>query len=148
MKQQSGQPLAYAAGRQLAERIGSEGRTEDIDLLASIPKYWIKRLVTGVNSAETIMSGLSRQAKKCRVQDLLVCQRRINKQSLLSPDQRRRNVRGAWRVSDRYDVEGLRIMLVDDIMTTGATANAAARALKHAGAASVTVAVVGRASKV
>ena len=66
---------------------------------------------------------------------------------MLSPDQRRRNVQDAWKLSHQFDISGARVLLVDDTMTTGATANAASRALKMAGASEVTVAVLGRAQK-
>lgn len=147
MKYEGGQSLAAAVGRRLGESAGCVDNFGQPVLLTCIPKYWLKRLLTGVNSAETIMSGLGKQAKLDGVNDLLLCRRRIGKQSMLSPDQRRRNVRGAWKVSPNYDVTDMHIMLVDDIMTTGATANEAARALKAEGAKRVSVAVVGRATK-
>jgi predicted amidophosphoribosyltransferase len=61
----------------------------------------------------------------------------------LPPKERRSNVRGAFEC--RADLSGKRILLVDDVLTTGATANECARVLKLHGAASVTVAVVARA---
>jgi predicted amidophosphoribosyltransferase len=58
--------------------------------------------------------------------------------------ERLRNVRGAFRVSAGYDITDAHLLLVDDIMTTGATVSESARQLKLAQAASVTVAVVAR----
>ena len=146
MKSEGGQQLAYAVGRRLAELVSSADRIGQVDLLTCIPKYWLKRLATGVNSAETIMSGLGKQAKLYGARDLLVCERRIEKQSLLTPDQRRRNVRQAWSVTPEYDIRDKHVLLVDDIMTTGATAHEAAKALRSAGAREVSVAVIGRAA--
>ena len=76
--------------------------------------------------------------------DLLVCRRWLRKQSTLKTDERRRNVRHAFRVSWRFNIRGARILLVDDVLTTGATAHEAARALRQAGAAAVYVAAVAR----
>ncbi|MCU1277034.1 MAG: putative phosphoribosyltransferase, partial [bacterium] len=59
--------------------------------------------------------------------------------------QRRRNVLGAFRVRDPARVREKRVLLVDDVMTTGATADACASALKQAGAAAVLVLTLGRA---
>jgi ComF family protein len=68
-------------------------------------------------------------------------------QAGLSPRQRRLNVRGAFSVSDVEAVAGRNILLVDDILTTGATAREAARALITAGAATVWVATLARARR-
>ena len=66
-------------------------------------------------------------------------------QAGLTPRQRRLNVRGAFGISNSAAVAGKHVLLVDDILTTGATARAAARALLEAGAESVWVATVARA---
>jgi glutamine phosphoribosylpyrophosphate amidotransferase len=69
-------------------------------------------------------------------------------QAGLTPRQRRQNVRGAFKVSDPSAVQGRNILLVDDILTTGATARAAAQSLLRAGAASVYVATLARARRI
>ena len=74
--------------------------------------------------------------------------RATESQAGLTPRQRRLNVRGAFSVSDRGAVLQRHILLVDDILTTGATARAAARALVQAGAASIWVATLARARRV
>jgi predicted amidophosphoribosyltransferase len=76
----------------------------------------------------------------------LVCTRFLRRQSSLTPPERRRNVRGAFRASRRASLAGQRILLVDDVMTTGATAHEGSRALLEAGAASVYIATVARSS--
>jgi len=74
--------------------------------------------------------------------------RATQSQAGLTPRQRRINVRGAFSVSDRAAVAGKHILVVDDILTTGATARAAAQALVQAGAASVWVATLARARNI
>jgi predicted amidophosphoribosyltransferase len=63
---------------------------------------------------------------------------------VLTAAERRENMRSAFRVSRRYVLSEARVLVVDDALTTGATANAAAQALKRAGAGEVTMAVVAR----
>lgn len=77
----------------------------------------------------------------------LLRQRPTESQAGLSPRQRRLNLRGAFTVSDPAAVEGRHILLIDDILTTGATARAASSALLRAGAASVWVATLARAQR-
>ena len=76
--------------------------------------------------------------------DLLYCRRRTQKQGMLLPAERFANVRDAFAVSSSYDIANAHVLLVDDIMTTGATSSEAAKTLRRAGAARVTVAVVAR----
>ena len=63
----------------------------------------------------------------------------------LRPDQRRRGLKGAFRVSDAEALRGREVVLVDDLLTTGATARECAQALLRAGAVKVWVATVARA---
>jgi predicted amidophosphoribosyltransferase len=65
-------------------------------------------------------------------------------QTDLDGEARRANVRDAFRVLRPADVSGRRLLLVDDVLTTGATASAAARALRAAGAAGVGVLALAR----
>jgi ComF family protein len=73
--------------------------------------------------------------------------RATDSQAGLTPRGRRINVRGAFSVSDLSRVKAQNILLVDDILTTGATARAAAQTLMNAGAASVWVATLARAQR-
>jgi predicted amidophosphoribosyltransferase len=70
--------------------------------------------------------------------------RRLKRQSTLTPPERRKNVRGAFRVSRPTKIAGKRVLLIDDVMTTGATAHEVARALLETGAEAVFVATVSR----
>lgn len=148
-KSQSGQSLAFAVGRELGrhltKRTGCKDIASQFDIVTCVPKHWTKRFFAGVNGPEVIMEGLSHATNLKSAADLLQCSRRIRKQSLLSPNQRRRNVRKAWSVSPDYSLNEANVLIVDDTMTTGATAHEAAKALKAGGASHVTVAVVGRA---
>ena len=75
----------------------------------------------------------------------VVRQRPTESQAGLTPRQRRQNVRGAFVVPDPQAVTGKNVLLIDDILTTGATARSVARVLIRAGAAKVWVATLARA---
>ena len=98
------------------------------------------------NQAAEIARPLARLGGVAYLPDALVRARNSESQAGKSGSGRRRNVAGAFAVppSREAKVEGRRILLVDDVLTTGATAEACAKALLKAGAASVDVAVVAR----
>ena len=70
--------------------------------------------------------------------------RSVKIQSTLTPSQRRRNLRGAMTATATYDMKGARLLVVDDVLTTGATADETTRALMEAGALEIGVAVLAR----
>jgi ComF family protein len=115
------------------------------EVIIPIPMYWIRRWRRGTNSAEVLARSL---AQKLLLPARLKCLARTRDtlpQSGLPRKERFRNVRGAFRVRRPAGLDGARVLLVDDVLTTGATASEAARVLKKAGAAMVAVAVVARA---
>ena len=122
------------------------------DLLASaqavvpVPLHRGRLFRRRYNQAAEIARPLARLTGLDYLPDALVRRRATASQGGRSAGGRRRNVQGAFAVpeSRRALVEGRRILLVDDVLTTGATAEACARALKAAGAADVTLAVVAK----
>jgi ComF family protein len=138
------EPLAGGLGEQLATYIQRRNFAEPPELVAPVPMFWLQRLWRGTNAAETVAASLARVLGLPIAANLLVCRRWLKRQSMLKTDERRRNVRHAFRASWRYDIRKARILLIDDVLTTGATAHEAARALLQAGAAAVYVAAVAR----
>lgn len=135
--------LAMRLGQLLGRTLAAE--TVPLpDLVLPIPLHWRRRLQRGFAAAEIIGCEVARTHRGTYRGDLLRCLRQTRKQGLLSAEQRRLNVRGAFGVSDARAVVGRSILLVDDVMTTGATASEAAAELKRAGAGQVAVAVLAR----
>lgn len=91
----------------------------------------------GYNVPERMAQPLARAVGVPVVTDALTRARSTRRQEGLSLDERLANVAGAFRVARPEAVEGKRILLVDDVLTTGATASACAQALLDAGAQSV-----------
>jgi ComF family protein len=111
------------------------------DLVVPVPLHWRRRWARGFNQAAQLGRGIA-QLRGMRYAGLLARKRWTGSQASLSNSDRRSNVAGAFRV--RGQVRGLRILLVDDVMTTGATAGACAMVLKRAGAKSVTLLTLAR----
>ena len=116
-------------------------RDRQFDLLTAVPLHWRRRWQRGFNQSELLGKAIGR-ARGIAVKNLLRRGWATRAQAGLSNAQRRENVAGAFRARRR--VAGLRILLVDDVMTTGATAGACARALKKAGAKSVSLLALAR----
>lgn len=147
-KRRSEHPLTAVLGRLLAEQLAEHVQQPGCDVAISIPKYWMKRILRGANTSEILVDVIGRRLNVPRATAALTCQRNTKKQSLLRMTDRQRNVRGSMRVSSGYGFRGARVLIVDDIMTTGATAREAARVLRRSGARSVILAVVARATAV
>lgn len=142
MKHQAGESLAESLGRVWATLAGDQFRATKATMIVPIPLHWRRRLERGYNQSEAIASGLAAELRiPCRPGWL----RRVRatpKQTTLTPALRRENVRGAFRVHRFSRFHGQCVLLVDDVLTTGATASEAAKVMKAAGAAQVAVAVV------
>lgn len=116
------------------------------DAIAPVPLHPLRLLRRRYNQAAEIARPLAALTGTPYLPDALVRRRATATQGGKSGSGRRRNVAGAFEVpaAGRRQVEGLRILLIDDVLTTGATAEGCARALKAAGAVRVDLAVVAR----
>jgi len=117
---------------------------EEADAIAPVPLHPMRLLHRRYNQAAEIARPLAQLSGVRYLPDALVRTRATATQGGKSGSGRKRNVAGAFHVPNPDRVRGLRILLIDDVMTTGATAEGCARALKKAGAARVDLAVVAR----
>jgi ComF family protein len=126
-------------------RAGAE-LIEDADFIASVPLHRLRLFSRRFNQSALLAQELGRQTGLPVHVDLLTRTRRTALQKGKNPRERRRNVRGAFAVRPACDapLKGAHILLVDDVMTTGATVDACSKTLKKAGAARVDVVTVAR----
>jgi ComF family protein len=149
-------PAARGLGRMLAEAIAQLADEAPNDLLVvPVPLHRSKYRQRGFNQARALTESALKRLRRTHpawqltlASKTLMRLRATESQAGLDPRERRINVRGAFTVSDPQAVAEKHVLLVDDILTTGATARAAAQALMRAGAASVWVATLARARRV
>jgi ComF family protein len=129
-------------GRLLAERLALAPWADLVDVVVPVPLYWTRRLGRGYNQAEILARALAGAIGR-KVRRQLARVRATPHQTGLPSNERHENVRGAFAVRrGGAGVEGKRVLLVDDVMTSGTTVDECTCALKEAGARDVYVAVV------
>ncbi|NNE00842.1 MAG: ComF family protein [Pirellulaceae bacterium] len=149
-------PLGKALGRRLGMRVATATASDPPDQITYVPSNFRRQLSRGgrngnVAIAHAVSDSLANAGLKVPVRALLRTTRGIKKQAWLNEQQRRENVRGAFAAKKSYAclrtsrLAKSHILLVDDVLTTGATSNEIARVLRQAGAHQVTLAVVARA---
>lgn len=127
-----------------------EGFLKDTQvLIAPVPLHPLRLIRRRYNQAGEIVKVLARQTGRESALDLLQRKRATVPQGHLSPKDRRNNVKGAFALNPKYHdlVKDRPVILVDDVLTTGATVSECARILKMAGAREVNVLTVARAVK-
>ena len=145
MKRPTGRSLALAMGRLLAAQCRQQLADLAPTLIVPVPPHWFHYLQRGANSPDILARCLQPDLGVAVSQRAVVRCRNTLLQSGLSPNERFKNMRGAFRCRPNYVIEGARILLVDDVLTTGATCSAIAAVLKKGGAAWVGSAVLARA---
>jgi len=114
------------------------------DCLVPVPLHSCREREREFNQARRLAGGFSRRTGiPCRPR-LLKRVHATHSQTALSREARAANMRKAFAIGDRFPLNGLRVLLIDDVFTTGATTNACARVLRRAGAAEVGVWTVAR----
>jgi ComF family protein len=107
----------------------------EIDGIVPVPLYPGRLREREFNQAELLAAGISRAHAIPLLAKALARTKQTARQTDLPPAGRRENVRGAFRVHEPAAVRGKRLLIVDDVLTTGSTAGAVSRALKEAGSA-------------
>ena len=142
IKTADGEPLAETLGELWAETRRTDLLTDAPQVVVPISLHWRRRWSRGYNQSEAVARGVTNVLGLPLRSRVLERTRPTPTQTAQSPTQRWENVRSAFRVKSAADVQGLSVLLIDDVMTTGATADAATAALLQAGAAQVRLGIL------
>ena len=137
--------LSRPLGLMTAQRLGDLASASGADLVIPVPLHKKRLRWRGYNQAQLIAAVLARRWRLPLMRANLRRIRWTEPQVNLDAAERERNVRGAFAVSDRETIAGKRVILVDDVFTTGSTVAECARTLKKGGAEAVHIVTVARA---
>lgn len=127
--------LAELLGRAMAGIVRADHTLSRADIITPIPLHWWKKTRRGYNQADTLTRIISTETG-IRLEHLLRRIRNTRTQTRLSAEERRENVLNAFTLSGN-NIKDKKVLLIDDVLTTGATVNECARVLKEDGAAAV-----------
>jgi ComF family protein len=144
MKRPGAEPLAAALAEELAREWNERLANATYDLIVPVPHHWRQRLWRTQLVPVTLARTLSRSIDVPVSQHLVRKAKFTKLQSTLSATERRSNLRDAFRSVPGVRLNGGRVLIVDDILTTGTTADRVARVLLERGATSIDVAVIAR----
>jgi ComF family protein len=138
--------LDQSAGRALAEYLGAQLplSSSDYDVVVPVPLHWRRLWWRGFNQAALLAEEVARRLRLPLDAVSFARRRSTTSQTARDHDERIRNVRRAFVVIHPERISGRRVLLIDDVMTTGATVNECARTLIAGGAASVDVFTLAR----
>lgn len=138
------EPLLMALADLIFQYTGMAMQNAGISLVVPIPQHWRQRLTSRHHTPEILAEAWGRHLRVPVGLPILGKVRWTRKQARLNRTERHRNQASVFRVTQPEKVRGQTVLLVDDVLTTGATAHSAARALKAARAKQVIVAVIAR----
>ena len=136
--------LASRFGRELGDVMVGYYQPDDFDAIVPVPLHSLRLRERGYNQALLIAREIGKVMKKPVFEKGMKRCRYTNQQAKLNQEERRRNVSGAFKVRKKNAVEGKKIVLVDDVLTTGSTMNECARVLKEAGAKEIAIVTIVR----
>ncbi len=136
----------WSLGEHLADRLAALRRVQDLispdAVLVPVPLHFARQIVRGYNQADVIARRLKHKLKCDLAHPTRRTRNTVTQTELHSHADRDANVRGAFSLKRRSSITARHIVIVDDVMTTGATLRALARTLKQARPASISALVL------
>jgi ComF family protein len=139
-------PLVSMMSDIIFSRLNETLGSSFIDAIVPVPLHWTRLRGRGFNQSEQIADELGRRLNRPVLANALKRVKKTLDQTGLSAQARIENMKGAFKIRDADAVAGRRILLIDDVTTTGATLNEAAGELRRAGCRNVYAAVIAMAS--
>ncbi len=136
--------IAAALANSLCDEFGPVLEDFKPDIIVPIPHHWWQRNTRFNNPPDAIADVLGKRLGVPADIRLLVKLKRTLPQKRMTAQERRKNLKDVFRIRRGRDLRGKTVLIVDDVLTTGATAHEAARIVKRAGAKKVYVAVIAR----
>lgn len=127
----------YALGNELADRLEQRGIIEGIDVIIPVPMYKHDKIKRGFNQAELIANVIGRRFNIPVSAESVVKNRKTTQQKTLNREMRMKNLARAYNVCNHIEIAGKRVLLVDDVSTTGSTLAELTLLLLSAGASDV-----------
>jgi ComF family protein len=127
--------LVHLFGGAMASLIRADFVLRQADTIIPVPLFWWKRLRRGYNQAALLAQIISEETG-IPVKDILKRVKNTKTQTRLTESERAKNVLNAFTIQAN-NIKGQNVLLIDDVLTTGATLNECARVLKQTGAAQV-----------
>jgi ComF family protein len=131
--------LAKDFGAQMADKFKQLPFYDKIDCIVPVPLNIVRRIKRGYNQAELLSREISKLTQKPVIRRSLYRKKMTKPQFKLSKEERIKNIKGSFFVKNKERIRNKTILLIDDIITTGATVSACAAALKKSGAKKVYV---------
>ena len=143
MKKKPFELLRRAVGELIAKELKTH-YTQSTPLLLAVPNHWTRTFFRSVCQASSLAQSVSLSTGWPILRGVVRRSRKTAKQGMLSWTERTHNVRGAFKLRPTRQIVGRQVIVIDDVLTSGATADEIAKVLLAGGAASVSVAVAAR----
>ncbi|MBT8386571.1 MAG: ComF family protein [Ignavibacteria bacterium] len=121
-------------GRLLAEALEEKINTWKIDLIIPVPLHQLKKSERGYNQSEYIAKGISKRSRIKMQNNAISRVRYTQSQTTMTLKEREQNIENAFKVKRKKNIKGKTLLLVDDVITTGATVKECGKVLKDSGA--------------
>lgn len=138
--------IGYYFGRRMGELFRESDRYDDIDALIPLPLFFKREKKRGYNQAEVICEGIAEIMNLPILKDVVARKKNTQTQTRKSRTERWENIAGRFELINDKPAEGKHILLVDDVLTTGATMEACGSALIKANKIRLSIATMAYAS--